>query len=262
MKIVTFAKHVPSSAVTPRIAHSGDRIDEEGLSHEVNEADLYAIEEALYQRSLHKGSVTAITIGPGRAKEALHIAYAKGVDQAIQVVDEALRGVNPVLNVMAAAKVVKKLEYDMIFAGIQAEDDLQGQFGIGLAEALGIPAVTAVTEIRASPGEKVATVMRELGGGFKEEIEVDLPCLLTIQFGIRPLRYTPVMAIVRSRTRKIEQVTVESLAIPTEGLQGNAQLRVMELSYPVDAGRCELIRGSAEEAARKLVHKLVEAGVV
>jgi hypothetical protein len=37
---------------------------------------------------------------------------------------------------------------------------------------------------------------------------------------------------------------------------------VMELSYPEDGGRCELIRGSAEEAARKLVHKLVEAGVV
>ncbi len=262
MNIVTFVKHVPTSSVTPRLMASGNGIEEGGLSYEVSEADLYGIEEALYQRSLHKGSVTAVTLGPGRAKDALHVAYAKGVDQAIHVVDESSRGLDPVFNVKAAAQVVKKLEYDMVFAGIQAEDDLQGQFGIGLAEVLGIPVITAVTEIRADPGAKVATVIRELGGGFKEELEIDLPCLLTIQFGIRPLRYTPVMAIVKARSRKIELLAADSLAIAPQEGSGGGRLRVLKLSYPEDSGRCEVIDGSPEEAARKLVKRLVEAGVV
>ena len=262
MKIVTFVKHVPSSAVTPRIADSKDRIEEEGLSYEVNEPDLYAIEEALYQRSVHQGSVIAVTVGPARAKEALHLAYAKGVDHAIHVIDEAFRGTNPLITVRAAGEVVKKLGPDMVFAGIQADDDLQGQFGVALAEVLGLPVITAVTEIRVNPLEKAATVTRELGAGFKEEIEVDLPCLLTVQFGIRPVRYTPVMSIVRARSRKIESVGVNALGILPDELRAGGQLRLVELSYPEDSGRCEVIDGSPEEAARKLVHKLVAGGII
>ena len=260
MKIVTCLKHVPSSAVTPRIAGNRTGIEEEGLSYEVNEPDLYAIEEALYQRSVHGGSVTGITVGPARAKEALHVAYAKGVDQCIHCVDDKHRGTHPARNVRSIGQIVKKLDCDLILAGIQADDDLQGQFGIALAEFLALPAVTAVTEIRANPAQKTLTVVRELGAGFKEELEVDLPCVLTIQFGIRPLRYTPVMAIVRARSRKIESIDALALS-PGEQRSGNP-VRVVELSYPKDSGRCELIDGAAPDMARKLVHKLVEAGVV
>lgn len=260
MNIVTCVKHVPSSAVTPRIAGNGIQIEEEGLSYEVNEPDLYAIEEALYQRSVHAGKVTSLTVGPARAKEALHVAYAKGVDHCIHLLDENFRGTHPELNVRATARVVKKLDCDLVLAGIQADDDLQGQFGIALAEALQIPVVTAVTEIRAKPSEKLVTVVRELGAGFKEELEVDLPCVLTIQFGIRPLRYTPVMALVRARSRKIEAIDAGALGISPEELRTN--LRLLELSYPRDSGRCEFIDGAAAEMARKAVAKLVEAGVV
>src|SRR5450759_1868115 len=82
MKIVTFVKHVPTQAVTPRIAASRVCIEDEGLSYEVNEADLYAIEEALAQRAAHKGSVMAVTIGPARAKEALTVASPRASTMA------------------------------------------------------------------------------------------------------------------------------------------------------------------------------------
>lgn len=262
MKIVTFVKHVPSSAVTPRISASRDRIEEEGISYEVNEPDLYAIEEALGQRSAHQGTVTSIVVGPARAKEALHLAYAKGVDHAIHVIDEDFRGTNSSLAVSAGAEVVRRLGPDMIFTGIQADDDLQGQFGVALAEALGLPVITAVTEIRVSSVAKVATATRELGAGFKEEIEVDLPCVFTIQFGIRALRYTSVMSIVRARTRKLESVDIKSLRIPVDEFRSGDQLRVVELFYPENSGKCERIDGSPEEAARKLVKNLVSAGVI
>src|ERR1039458_9782412 len=117
MKIVTFVKHVPSSAVTPRIAATKDRIEEGALSYEVNETDLYAIEDALHQRSIHKGQIVAVTVGPGRANEALHVAYAKGIDHAVHVVDEVSRGIDSSLNVAAAGAAVKTPCVHVIFPG-------------------------------------------------------------------------------------------------------------------------------------------------
>ena len=259
---MTFAKHVPTSAVTPRITDGRDRIEEDGLAYEVNEADLYAIEEALHQRSAHGGSVTSVTVGPARAKEALHVAFAMGIDQAVHVIDETERGMNASLTIGAAAAVVRNLGPDLIFAGIQAEDDLLGQFGVALAEELGLPAVTAVTEIRVEPQGRVAKVVRELGGGFKQELEVDLPCVLTIQFGIRQLRYTPIMSIVRARSRRIETMEINAMPIAPERRRADSQLRVVALSYPEDGGRCEMIDGSPVQVAGKLGEKLVAAGGV
>lgn len=263
MKILTFVKHVPTSAVMPRIAASHDRIESEGLSYEVNEVDLYAIEEALFQKSLFSGaSVAAVTIGPGRAKEALHVVLAKGVDQAIHVVDNTFQGNHSPVNVFAAAQVARQFAPDLIFCGIQAEDDLQGQFGTALAKAIGFPVVTAVTGVAVNGGGTVATVMRELGAGYKEEVEVDLPCILTIQFGIRPLRYTPIMSIVRMRTRPIETIQLEEASLPPDVLRANQQSRTVELRYLEDRSKCQMINGAPDQAADQLMRALANAGAL
>jgi electron transfer flavoprotein beta subunit len=262
VKILTCVKHVPTSAVTPRISGAGTGIEEEGLSYEVNEPDLYAIEEALYQRSIHGGSVTAVTVGPARAKEAIHVAYAKGVDQGIHVVDEVFRGTHSALSIRAVAELMKKSGFDLIFTGIQADDDLLAQFGILLAEELQLPVITAVTEVRAMPSERTVTVIRELGGGYKEELVVSLPCVLTIQFGIRPVRYTPIMAIVKARAKKIESIDASTLGLSMDALRSRSTVRVVELSYPKDSGNCEFLDGPVPDMVNKLVDRLAKAGVM
>jgi len=57
-------------------------------------------------------------------------------------------------------------------------------------------------------------------------------------------------------------VDVNALGIPPDELRPGNQLRVVELFYPESSGKCERIDGSPEEAARKLVQKLVTAGVI
>ncbi len=262
MKILTFVKHVPTSAVTPRIAEGGARIEDSGLAHEANEADLYAIEEAIHQKNTHGGEVIAASIGPERAKEALHMALAKGVDQVLHVLDEQFQGTRASVNIAAAAKVAEKHTPDLILCGVQAEDDLQGQFGIMLGEALGLPVITAVTEININAEGSLATVIREIGAGFKEELEVDLPAVLTIQFGIRPLRYTPIMAIVRMRRHPVEATDFAALGISAEATGGEDDLRVIELRLPEAGGQCQLIEGAPDEAAGELVRRLIEQGAL
>src|ERR1019366_1415274 len=134
--------------------------------------------------------------------------------------------------------------------------------GIALAEALGIPVISAVTEIHINTETRVAIATRELGGGFKEEIEVDLPCLFTIQFGIRPVRYTSIMSIVKARARRIESISVETLGLSLGRHPPGGRLRVVDLSYPEDGGRCEVIDGPPAESARMLVRNLIEKGVI
>jgi len=262
MKIVTFLKSVPTQAATPKIAPSRDHIEDEGISYEVNEADLYAVEEAVAQKLAHKGSVVAVTIGAAQAKDGLAVAYAKGVDQAIHVLDVAFQGNNLVFNVQAAAQIVGKQNPALIFTGIQAEDDLQGQFGIALAEVLGLPVVTAVTGVTVDSANKVATVIRELGSGIKQEIEVDLPCVITVQFGIRQLRYVPIMSIFKMRSRAVETIASDDLGVPAAAMLADGRMRIVELSYPEEAGHCQIIDGPPEAAARNLVNKLVDAGVL
>lgn len=259
MNIITFVKHVPLSGSTPRIVSAKNAIEEDGLGFEVNETDLYAIEEALHQKSVLQGTVTAVTLGPQRAQAALHVAYAKGVDRAIHVVDEASRGANSPLNVAAAAKILKQRGFDLIFTGIQADDDLQGLFGIALADALGIPVISAVTQVNVSADKKTAIVTRELGGAYRQELEVDLPCVLTVQFGIRPVRYSSIMAIVKARSRKIEAIGMDALGVsPCQ----SPTARIVELTYPENSGQCEKLAGAPADVARTLVVNLVEKGII
>src|SRR3974390_1304701 len=246
MKIVTFLKSVPTQAATPKIAPSRDHIEDEGISYEVNEADLYAVEEAVAQKLAHKGSVVAVTIGAAQAKDGLAVADPKGVDQPIHVLDVAFQGNNLVFNVQAAAQIVGKQNPALIFTGIQAEDDLQGQFGIALAEVLGLPVVTAVTGVTVDSANKVATVIRELGSGIKQEIEVDLPCVITVQFGIRQLRYVPIMSIFKMRSRAVETIASDDLGVPAAAMLADGRMRIVELSYPEEAGHCQIIDGPPE----------------
>ncbi len=261
VNILIFAKHVPTSAVRPRIAESAESIHEAGLSFEINEADLYAIEEGVYQKSVHGGSLIAATIGPARAREVFPVAFAKGADQAVHVVDEARSGKALSANVLAAKKIVDRCAPQLILCGVQASDDMQGHFGIMLAEALGYPCVTAVIEINVDKSKRTATVVRETGAGFKEQLELDLPCLLTVQFGIRPLKYTPIMSVVRMRSRPVDSVTYEDLVAVLDDRSLTFDTRIVEFRYPEAGGKCQIFDGSPAQAADELMKKLCDRGV-
>ncbi len=260
MNILCCLKQVPSSALTPRIGVSGVDVEEAGLSFEANEPDLYALEEAIHQRSLRpeRGRVTAVTVGPARARDVLHLAYAKGADHAVHVLDEARRGT--AVSVRAVAEVARRQNFDLIFTGIQADDDLQGSFGFALAEALELPVISAVTEVEVDASGKFARVLRELGNGYKAQLEIDLPCVLTIQYGIRALRYTPVMAIVKARSRSLEVLDAETLSQTADVT--SAGVRVISLSLPQTSGRCEMLAGLPAEVARSLVARFAQQGVL
>ncbi len=259
MDIVTCVKHVP--AVPPQLLGRGAGIEDDGLPYEVNEADLYALEVALEQRSQHGGLVTAVTVGPGRAREAIYVAYAKGADRGVHIEHDTATRVGPDAAAEAVAHVVRSMAPDLILAGVQASDDLAGLFGIALADALGIPALTGVVGLEVNPEAAVLLATCELSDGYRQEIEAPLPCLLTIQSGIVALRYTPVLALAKARRREIESVSLS----PLDGgawRSARRSFEVVDLFLPEEDGTCEMIRGAPDEAAARLVERLRDTGIL
>ncbi|WP_459884613.1 adenine nucleotide alpha hydrolase family protein, partial [Clostridium novyi] len=86
----------------------------------------------------------------------------------------------------ALAGALKKLEYDIIFAGRQAIDGDTAQVGPEIAEHLGLPQITYVEKVDVD-GDKL-TVRRALENGY-EVLEVQTPCLLTAIKELNEPRY-------------------------------------------------------------------------
>ncbi|MCK4597588.1 electron transfer flavoprotein subunit beta, partial [bacterium] len=89
MDIVVCVKHVPLTAEAEvSIDDTGLGIKRERLVFDVNEADNYAVEEALLLTEKFGGTVTLVTLGPESADKMLRSLLAKGAHEAVRLTDE------------------------------------------------------------------------------------------------------------------------------------------------------------------------------
>src|SRR5918997_5353442 len=90
MKIIVLMKQVANKDAILRVSGDGKWIDESNISHQTNESDGYALEEALRMKEAKgDGEVIVCSLGPQSAKAVIKDALARGADRAIHVVSEA-----------------------------------------------------------------------------------------------------------------------------------------------------------------------------
>src|SRR5579862_5793565 len=87
VKIAVCIKQVPARDSGLRLNSTATWVQENDLSFEVNEPDIYALEEGLRLKEKHGGEVVLVTLGPARAQTALKEALAKGADRALHLDD-------------------------------------------------------------------------------------------------------------------------------------------------------------------------------
>lgn len=148
MKILVLIKQVPDMEKV-RFDREKGRIDRSSAGTEINPFDLNALEAALQISENIGAKVTAITMGPPQAEEALREAIARGADDGILLTDMKFGGsdVKATSSILSAA--IKKIgEYDLIIAGIQTVDGDTGQVGPEVAGYLGIPHISNVEAIK------------------------------------------------------------------------------------------------------------------
>jgi electron transfer flavoprotein beta subunit len=255
MEIVVPVKMVPDLVEELEIAADGRDLDRSFLKLRLNEFDEHAVEEALQLKEGHGGRVTVVALDAPEVDEALFTCLAKGADRAIKIPGDFAAGLASHAAAAILAGVIRRLPHDLILTGVQAADDRDGQVGILLAEALGLPHVGVVSGVEPAPGPAV-TVRQEYAGGLMAELEVDLPCVLGIQAARVAPRYAPV-----SRVRQVMK-TAKLEAVTSAGAPPDAGSSVVRLAKPERGERAEMIEGSPEEIADRLLAILRAKGIV
>ncbi len=252
MKIIVLMKQVANKDAVLRVSSDEKWIDESNISHQTNESDGYALEEALRMKEAKgEGEVIVCTLGAQTAKTVIKDALARGADRAIHVVADDVNKLSPYQIAKAIADAIRDENADLVFTGLQSDDASYGQTGVILAELLNIPHATIVIEVdRASLTDSSLRVKRELESGWYQWFAYNLPALLTIQSGISQIRYASLKGIMAAKKKEIKDV-----ALPVEGFAGAQKIEKVYL--PLKLKQTQMLgNGDVRAGAIELVEKL------
>lgn len=220
--------------------------------------DEQAIEAALRLRDKLGASVkiTAITLGPEGARNAMKQALALGVDDGVHIADPGLVDGDSHTTAHALAAAIRKLgAIDLVLAGRQAADFDAGIVGLGVAELLGLPSVSFACSIEANEG--VLRIERVLQDGF-ETVEVALPALVTISNELGEVRKPNLRETMRAARKPVASWAAADLGLGAPQLQVKA--RRVRLFIPTKTSQCEFVQASTPaEAGAVLAQRLRDA---
>jgi len=258
MKIISCIKPVPDPASRLIINDSKTWIKDQDLTFVASEADNYALEEALRLKERHSGDVVVISMGGEEAARVLRSGLAMGADRAIHLLDPGFKGSDEFATAAAMAKAIEKDGgADLILAGVQSDDLGTGMTGTMIAEFLGYAHATVVVGVEAAPDSKSLKARRELEGGLNETVELSMPAVLTIQFGINQPRYASLKGIMAAKKKEMKTWSAADLGLTPDAIgKAGAMYEVKEILIPERKSKVEIISGTPEEAAAVLVEKL------
>jgi electron transfer flavoprotein beta subunit len=256
MKIIVSVKQVPARDSTLQADSQAKWLDESDLTYEMNEPDAYALEEALQLKDKLGGEVVVVCLGPQRATQTIREALAKGADRAIHIELSERVVLDALATARLLAKAIEQEAPDFILTGLQSDDLGYGQTGVVLAELLGYAHATIVMEVE--PQGNAVRVKRELEDGWFQNVVLPLPVLLTIQSGIKRLRYATLMGIKKAKTKEIKTIPSAQL-----GVDAASGLQMERVYAPQRSKQSQILTGDAKQAAKQLVEKLkFEARVI
>jgi electron transfer flavoprotein beta subunit len=235
-------------------------IPAQGMSPVINPFDAQAVEAALRVRdAVGEGKITVLSLGPGSARDAIKHGLAMGGDDGILIDDPALADADSFVTVRVLAAAIQKIGgADIVFCGRQAADWDMGIVGSGLAESLGMPAVTISKSVQAVNGH--LRVERVLMDGF-ETVDVTLPCVVTISNELGDPRYPQLRQIMMAARKQVTVWTLADLGLDAGALR--SPLTIERLFVPVKESHVEIIEGdTVEEQAENLARRLREAKLI
>ena len=260
MNIVVCIKQVPDISVASevKINPETNTLIRTGVPSIVNPFDMYAIEESLRIKEKLGGKVTAISMGPPQASEALKEVISMGIDEAILIQDIKFAGADTLATSHTLATGIQKIgPFDLILCGKQAIDGDTAQVGPEVAELLNIPVITLVRKIdEIRPA--YAKVERLIENGF-EIVETSLPALFTVVKEINEPRLPTLRGKFKAGSAIIPTWGQEELGVKEQevGLSGSPT-QVMKIFTPPTKKGGEIFKGDATQGADKLFLYLEE----
>lgn len=215
MKILVCISNVPDTTTKVKFVESDTMLDTTGIQWVINPWDELSLTRALELKddaSAGVKSVTVAHVGPATSEPTIRKALAIGADDAFRV--NSLPADSYFVAAQLAA-VIRKEQFDVILCGIESSDYNGSMTGGMIAEFLGIPSVSAVSDIKIENGSPVLT--REIDGG-REIISVPMPLVAIVQKGIaKEPRMASMRGIMTARTKPVRVYEPEA-AVPLTGI--------------------------------------------
>ncbi|MEZ5116595.1 MAG: hypothetical protein R2737_10040 [Candidatus Nanopelagicales bacterium] len=253
MRVAVILKAVPDLVEEMELNDDGTDLDREYLKFVSNEWDEQALEEALLLKDSDGVEVTAVGLADDQdIEQALYTALAKGADAAVAV--DGAAGIDTRSRAAALAEWLSGQQFDLVLTGVQAPDDLDGQLPSALAAALGWPHVSVVVSVGVSGG--TATVRQEFAAGRAADHEVTLPAVIGVQVARQAPRYAPV-----TRVRQVMQAGGLGTGSVSPAA-ADSGLKVRRMYPPETSSHAEMLEGSPEDVAAKIVELLRSRGLV
>jgi electron transfer flavoprotein beta subunit len=217
MNIIVCVKHVPD-ATADRHFESDKTVDRVGVDGLLSELDEYAVEQALQiKEKAGDGSgvtVTALTVGPEKAVDAVRKALQMGADQGIHVVDDAIAGSDYAATSLVLAKAIEKAgaesKVDLVVCGMASTDGGGMVVPAMLAERLDLPQVTMASVIE-SQGDQVR--IKRDGDTATEVIGATMPLVLSVTDQSGEARYPSFKGIMAAKKKPLETWSLSDIGV-------------------------------------------------
>lgn len=248
MRILVCVKQVPSSSQV-RLDPETKTLMRDGRQSVLNPFDAYAIEEAVRLKEALGGTVTVLSMGIPSTERLLRDAMARGADEGVLLSDRAFAGADTLATSYTLAAGIRRLgDFSLILCGKMAVDGDTAQIGPELAEQLGIPHVTEVSQILSVQDRQA--VVEKVAEGFRVKLAVELPALFTVTRGINQPRLPSLAGIRRGEAGTVHLWGAQELGTSPErtGLAGSPT-QVMETYVPQQEQICEHLKGTLPEKA-------------
>lgn len=245
MHIVVCLKQVIDPEITPRYF----KIDADTNRPETSDTDLVldsfaenALELAIQIRDKIPGAtVTALCLGDEESEGVLRRALAFTANAAVRVWDSEWENLDGQAVGHILAQSIKTLGgAQLVLTGYQASDIEEGLVGPVMAEELGIPCLTLVSDLEVEEDNVKATI--EVEGGYAV-VSVPSPSIFTIISSETNVPRLPKVKDVRlARSKQITLLESEELNLDSERCQPGVKL---ERAYVVNREvACEVLPGN------------------
>jgi electron transfer flavoprotein beta subunit len=219
LRIVVCVKYVPDATGDRRFAEDGttDRDSVDGL---LSELDEYGVEQALkIAEASGDAEVTVLTVGPDDAKDALRKALSMGADKAVHVNDDQIHGTDVIGTSAILAKALGHVGFDLVVCGMASTDGTMGVVPALLAERLGVPQATLLSQVSVAGGTVTG---RRDGDAATEVVEAALPAVVSVTDQSGEARYPSFKGIMAAKKKPVQSLDLDDLGIePGEvGLAG------------------------------------------
>ena len=238
---------------------AGNRVVTHGLPPVANPYDENALEVALGIKAACDGNITLLSLGKSLSRPVLLKAMATGVDDAIVIEGDSLdpQDLDSHATATLLSAALRRVDFDLILVGRQAADTNAGQVGLGMAQILGIPALSLARKVEVNGG--VVLVESVLPDGFVR-MSAPLPALVTVSHEAGELRYPSLAAIKAAKSIPKVSYTPGDLGVE---LPIGAMVTRIAVAMPSRERRCQVMSGeNPEETGEMLAERLYSDKVI